>query len=227
MTAWVDKIKALLCVWYPGQEGGLAAAEILLGKINPSGKLPITFEKRWEDNSAYQCYHDTDGDGRVALTDGIFSGYRHFDAQGIEPLFAFGYGLSYTTFRYANLRLSSEILKANEQLSVTLHVTNTGNRAGAEIVQLYLSEESPVLPRPPKELKGYAKVFLQPGETQAISLVLTKTDISYYDPTRGGWWATPGNFRIYIGASSRDIRLERSFSYRGDGALPMTNNPEE
>ncbi len=213
MAPWIDKIQALLHVWYPGQEGGLAAAEILLGRTNPSGKLPVTIEKRWEDNSAFSCYHDTDGDKRVKLSDGVFSGYRHFDAKGIEPLFPFGHGLSYTTFTYAELTLSGKTLRAGETLAVSVNVTNAGGHAGAEVVQLYIGAEMAPLPRPPQELKDYAKVFLQPGETRTVRLTLTEEALRYYDTALGDWRAAPGVFKIRIGASSRDIRLEGTFVY--------------
>lgn len=213
MTSWIDQVKAVLHAWYPGQEGGRAVAEILFGHVNPSGRLPISIEKRWEDNSAFACYHDTDGDRRVALTDGVFSGYRHLDAAGIEPLFPFGHGLAYTSFAYAGLALSKTQAGAGEAVTVSVSVTNTGDRAGAEVVQLYVSPEAAPLPRPPQELKAFAKVFLKPGETRVVELVLREEAFSHYDPASGGWQAAPGEYKVRVGASSRDIRLERRVAW--------------
>jgi len=207
MQPWLDKVKGLLHVWYPGQEGGTAVGELLFGDVNPSGKLPVTFEKRLEDRSSFDCYHDEDGDKRVLLKDGIFGGYRHFDRAQIEPQFPFGFGLSYTSFAYDKLRLSSDTIAPEGTLTVTFEITNTGARAGAESAQLYVSDVESSHPRPVKELKGFTKVQLEPGETQKASITLNMQAFRYFDPEWKQWIIEPGEFKIQIGASSADIRL--------------------
>lgn len=206
MTSWIGRVKALLHAWYPGQEGGRAVAEILFGAVNPSGKLPVSIEKRWEDNSAFDCYHDSDGDRRVFLRDGVFSGYRHLDAKGIAPLFPFGHGLSYTSFAYVNLALSRHTLKVGESVEVTLDICNTGARDGAEVVQVYVSPETAHVPRPPRELKGFAKVFLAAGEIRRVRITFGPDAFAHYDLGRDDWHVEPGVFTIHVGASSRDLR---------------------
>ena len=217
IASWIGRVKALLHVWYPGQEGGRAVAEILFGMINPSGKLPVSIERCWEDNSACGCYHDTDRDGRVFLSDGVFSGYRHLDAKGIAPLFPFGYGLSYTSFAYANLALSRHTLTIGESLEVALDICNTGARDGAEVVQVYVSPETAHVPRPPRELKGFAKVFLAAGEIRRVRITLGPDAFAYYDLSRDDWHVEPGVFTIQVGASSRDLRVSERVSVVSEG----------
>ena len=212
MQAWIDSVKGLVHAWYPGQEGGTAVAEILFGDVNPSGKLPVTFEKRLEDRSSFDCYHDDDGDKHVALTDGIMTGYRHCDARGIEPQFPFGFGLSYTTFAYDALRLSTDTMRPDDVLNVSFDIVNTGARAGAEVAQLYIRDEESSLPRPVKELKGFVKVQLEPGERRTVSIELDATALRFYDPDKG-WTVEPGGFEVLVGASCTDIRLRGKFSY--------------
>jgi len=207
MTRWVDRVRGVLHAFYPGQAGGQALAEILFGAVNPSGKLPATFEKHAEDRGSFDCYFDADGDQRVELSDGIFSGYRHFDRHGIEPLFPFGFGLSYTSFRLSELALSSERLRAGQSLRVSLRVTNTGARAGAEVVQVYVHDVASRLPRPPKELKGFARVELAPGETRETEIELPPSAFEYYDPEQKRWLLEFGEFEILVGVSAGDIRL--------------------
>ena len=168
MNRWIDAVAGLLHAWYPGQEGGHAVAEILFGEVNPSGKLPATFEKRLEDRSSCDCYQDDDKDRRVTYSDGIFGGYRHFDRAGIAPRFPFGFGLSYTTFAYENLKLSAPSMKATGRLKVSCDIINTGAREGKETVQLYIRDELSECVRPVKELKQFAKVSLQPGARTRI-----------------------------------------------------------
>jgi beta-glucosidase len=206
MRRWLDKVKAVLHAWYPGQEGGRAVAEILFGDVNPSGKLPVTFEKRLEDRSSFNCYHDDDHDKHVTLSDGIFSGYRHTDAADVAPQFPFGFGLSYTTFAYENLRVSTPALRRGHVLSVRFDIVNTGERAGAESAQVYVRDEHASLPRPQKELKGFAKVFLQPGARASVTVELDDRAFRFYDSAQG-WQVEPGAFEILIGASAQDIRL--------------------
>jgi beta-glucosidase len=212
---WLERTKALLHVWYPGQNGGIAAGEILAGKVNPSGKLPATFERGLEDRGSTSCYHDTDEDKRVQLDDGVFTGYRHFDREDIEPLFPFGFGLSYTSFAYENLSLSAEKLDVGQALTVSFDVTNTGDCAGAEVAQLYLSDVEATLPRPAKELKGFEKVHLEPGERKTVEIKLCAEAFEFFDMDIREWASEPGEFRVLVGASATDIRLEGSFTLLG------------
>lgn len=212
MRQWIDRIPALLFAWYPGQEGGTAVAEILAGVVNPSGKLPATFERDLKDRSSTGCYHDADGDKRVLLSDGVFTGYRHHDRTGVAPMFPFGFGLSYTTFAYANLRCAKS-MAAGGTLKVSLEVTNTGKRAGVEIVQLYLHDVEASVPRPVKELKGFAAVDLKPGECRTVEFTLTERHLQFFCPRRHAWTDEPGTFEVLVGASAADIRLTAQFQY--------------
>jgi len=211
MTNWLNKIQGLLHAWYPGQDGGQAIAEIIFGTVNPSGKLPATFEARLEDRSSYDCYADDDNDKHVALTDGIFTGYRHSDRAAIEPLFPFGFGLSYTTFAYEKLSLSSTSINQNDELTVTCDILNTGSRAGREIAQLYIRDIHASVPRPIKELKSFTKISLEPGQRTTVEFRITSQDLAFYDTDRATWIAEPGKFEILIGASCCDIRLQAGF----------------
>jgi beta-glucosidase len=204
---WLDDVPALLLAWYPGQEGGHAVARTVFGAVNPSGRLPVTFPKRLEDTPAFGHYP---GERQVAYGEGLFVGYRHYDQRAIAPLFPFGFGLSYTSFAYHGLRVP-RTLAAGQRLKVSLSVRNTGRRAGAEVVQVYVADPQASLPRPPRELKAFRKVFLKPGETRRIEFTLNARDFSFYDPARKAWVLEPGAFEILIGKSSRDIRLRRRF----------------
>ena len=206
MNAWADDVPALLHAWYPGQEGGTALAQVLFGDVSPSGKLPVSFERRLEDNAAFNSYYDPDKDKRVEHKEGVFLGYRHFDKTGKQPRFPFGYGLSYTTFEYSSLTVSPA--DANGAVSVTFKLKNTGKVAGAEVAQVYVSDSHAKVPRPVKELKGFAKVQLKPGETKAVEVRLHRRAFSYYDVESKGWTVAPGDFGVLVGASSQDIRLK-------------------
>lgn len=206
MANWLDRVRGLLFVGFPGQEGGRAIAEILLGRVNPSGKLAATFEKRLEDRSSFDCYHDGDGDKRVYLSDGVFTGYRHADRQKIEPNFCFGFGLSYTTFSYDNVTLSRSSIGSSDTVTVSLDVSNTGTRRGAEIVQAYVRDNEASVPRPIQELKGFVKIELEPGECKRVAMELGPRAFAFYDEARHDWVVEPGAFEIRVGASSRDIR---------------------
>jgi beta-glucosidase len=214
VSSWIEQVRGLLHVWYPGQAGGQAVAEILCGDVNPSGRLPATFEKRLEDRSSFASYHDKDGDLRVDLSDGVFGGYRHFDRHGIEPRFPFGFGLSYTRFRYDALQLSTRTLSGEQPLEVSLDVSNAGSRAGAEVVQLYVRDVESRVPRPLKELKAFVKLTLEPGERRRVSLSIDRRALELYDPETREWTVEPGEFEVLIGASASDIRLQASFGYR-------------
>jgi len=211
MAKWIDSAAALLHSWYLGQEGGTALAEVVFGDVNPSGKLPVSFEKRWEDSSSYRSYYPQGTEKRVAYAEGIFMGYRHFDKTQIAPMFPFGFGLSYTQFAYRNLKLSSGRIHGGEKLRVRFEIANTGKRAGAEAAQLYVREVKPDEARPLKELKGFAKVFLEPGQTKTVEIELGPEAFSYYHPKQNAWQADPGTFEVLIGSSSRDVLLTQSF----------------
>lgn len=224
MTGFADGAAAILYAWYGGQIGNVALAEILVGTISPSGKLPITIEKDFRDSPGYG-YLPADEELYVGFRDeeekrrpvwhlpyreGVFVGYRHFDHHGIEPLFPFGHGLTYTSFRYDEL----ELLDRGSDVQVSFTVSNVGGRAGAEIAQVYVEDAQPRLPRPPRELKGFTRVALQPAAHQRVSLELDRRAFSYWDPSAGGWALDPGAFRIRVGASSRDLRLSGEITVR-------------
>lgn len=209
---WIDEVSTLIEAYYPGQENGNAIARVLLGEVNPSGKLPVTFPIRLEDspahiNSAYP------GAREVKYGEGIFVGYRYFDAKGIVPSFPFGYGLSYTTFEYTNLVVkSSDMPGILAEANVT--VKNSGKLAGKEVVQLYIHDLQSALPRPPKELKGFIKVPLQPGESKTLTFNLDERAFAYYDPCQMKWVAEAGDFEVLVGASSKDIRQKTIYQLK-------------
>ncbi len=213
MTSWIDEVPAVLQAWYPGQEGGNALAHILFGDVNPSGKLPDTFWRRLEDCPAWPHYP---GDGQqVHYSEGLFTGYRRAENhRRVEPLFPFGYGLSYTSFRLDGLRISSDTLKNGETLNLSVDLTNTGDRTGKEVLQLYVREKDPAVRRPLYELKGFCKVELQAGETREINFTLCERDLAFYDVERKSWRARPGEFEARVGSHSRD-GLSAGFRYCG------------
>jgi beta-glucosidase len=194
---WVERVRANLMVWYPGEEGAEALVDHLLGVTSPSGRLPITFPARLEDTPAFGHYPGEDG--KVVYAEGTRVGYRHYDANGIEPLFCFGHGLSYSSFRY-----NPPVMVAGDSgnLSVEVEVTNTGDRTASEVVQLYLRSVS----RPERQLKGFTKVRLAPGETATARFALDDLAFAHWDVDAGGWATAGGEFEILVGASSRDIR---------------------
>jgi beta-glucosidase len=220
-AGWIGQIPAVLQAWYPGQEGGRAIAEILFGDVNPSGKLPISYEKRWEDSAAFGNYPGAGG--KVTYREGIFVGYRWFDFKNIAPLFPFGFGLSYTTFRYDRLGIASA---PGGKWTVTFDVTNTGSRPGAEIAQVYVSPppsfftgrwdgaapaaSNSQVERAPRELKGFARLSLNPGETKTASVTLDRNAFAYFNEARHAWTVDAGSYGISVSASSRDSRLTGS-----------------
>lgn len=212
MDSWLPKVPAVLQGWYLGTEGGNALARVLFGDVNPSGKLPCTFPEKLSDTPAanFGKYAYPGTNGTVTYAEGLLVGYRWYDTKNIKPQFPFGFGLSYTTFKYSDLKLI-EGDGANQLVIVQFRVKNTGARDGAEIAQLYVHQENPSLPRPEKELKGFKKIFLKAGETQTISIPLNPAAFSFYDPTQKKWVAEKDNFKIMIGSSSRDIRLSGDF----------------
>jgi beta-glucosidase len=206
---WLDKVAGVLQVWYPGQECGNAIADLLFGAVNPSGKLAQTYPVRLEDNPAYINYPGENG--HVRYGEGIFVGYRYYEKKNVAPLFPFGFGLSYTTFAYENLRLSSTEIGPNETLTVQIDVTNTGQRPGQEIVQLYVRDVASRLTRPEKELKAFAKTALAPGETKTVALTLDRTSLAYWDDKEHAWVAEAGEFEVLVGSSSVDIHGRAGF----------------
>ena len=228
MRDWIDRIPALVEAWYPGQEGGTAFAEILFGEANPSGRLPVTFERQWEDNPVHDTYYPTPGTAEVAYREGVFVGYRGYQQSGKKPLFPFGYGLSYTTFRYQNLSLRAVAgHKTNDSAGlayeVSFDVTNTGRRPGADIAQLYVGEAQPPVPRPEKELKGFARINLGAGETQKARILLDRRAFSYYDTSAHRWRVDPATFTIFVGRSVDEIQLKTTVSLTPSEAATGTS----
>ena len=220
MTDWNDKVGAIIYGWYPGQNGYQAIAEVISGEVNPSGKLPMSIEKEFSDTPGYgymngePFYVGWNGEGERAhpvydinYDEGILVGYRWFDTKKIEPLYPFGFGLSYTSFNIENLKLTKMTKSGNDLITVEFDITNIGDLEGAEVVQLYISDKECSVLRPVKELKGFEKVSLIPGEKQKVSFELSDKDFAFYDPSVKKWVMEPGDFEILIGTSSRDIKL--------------------
>lgn len=203
MTPWLDSVPVVLQTWYPGQEGGTALAEILFGNVNPSGRLPVTFERQWEDNPVHDNYYPSDSTKHVAYKEGVFVGYRGYEHNGTKPLFPFGYGLSYTTFAYRNL----SVARAGNNVAVSFDITNSGKREGDEVAQVYVGDTHANVPRPAKELKGFVKTHLRPGETRHVTVKLDRRSFSYYDINLKQWHIDPGEFDILVGQSVEQIEL--------------------
>jgi len=208
MNAWLAQVPALVQAWYPGQEGGTALAEILFGDVNPSGRLPVTFERRWEDNPVHDSYYPQAGTKRVVYKEGVFVGYRGYEHNRTKPLFPFGFGLSFTTFEYSNLSIKPlSQIESGPHYEVSFDVKNTGKREGAEVAQVYVGDTQTRVPRPAKELKGFLKVNLRAGETRGVSVMLDGRALSYYDVKAKQWRAEPGDFNVLVGRSSEQIEL--------------------
>jgi beta-glucosidase len=204
MSQWVNDAQGIIQAWYPGMEGGNALAKIMLGLVNPSGKLPMSFPKKLEDAPAHKLgAYPGDEKKDEYYFDDIYVGYRYFDTYNVEPLFPFGFGLSYSTFSYSNLKVSA----ANRKAIVTFTVKNTGKVAGADVSQVYVHQQKSTLPRPEKELKGFQKVFLQPGESKTITITLDENAFQYFNDNLNKWVSERGKFDILVGSSSRDIKL--------------------
>ena len=211
---WIDRIPAFIAAWYSGQEGGTALAEVLFGDVNPSGHLPVTFERKAEDNPTYANYYPEEGSKRVLYREGIFVGYRGYEHNHTQPLYPFGYGLSYTTFKFSNLSVKPDASHA----AVTFDITNTGDRAGADVAQVYVSDGHTKVDRPAKELKGFEKVSLQPGETKHVSIDLDSRAFAWYDTDAKKWSITPGKFGILVGDSSASLDLKGSVEVTKEAA---------
>jgi beta-glucosidase len=238
MSAWLASVPALVHTWYPGQEGGSAVADVLFGDVDPSGRLPVTFERRFEDNPTHDSYYPVPPAGsrpraevsrledpadpasrRVEYKEGVFVGYRGYERSGVAPLFPFGFGLSYTSFAYGKLAVGPARSRDGD-VSVSFDVTNTGSREGKDVAQVYVSEVKPKLPRPGKELKGFAKVSLRPGETQRVTLRLDPRSFAYFDVKRGAWRADAGRFEILVGRSSAEIVLRGALDLAATLTIP-------
>ena len=208
MTEWIDDVAAVLEGWMMGQAGGVSISDVLFGKVNPSGKLAETFPLKLADTPAYINWPG--GAGKVFYGEGLFIGYRYYDAKQMPVLFPFGYGLSYTNFEYNNTKVSAKTFKDVEGVTVSVDITNTGDLAGMETVQVYVHDQESELVRPEKELKGFAKVELQPGETKTVSIPLDFRAFAYYHPKHRQWITENGDFDLLIGASSADIRQKET-----------------
>jgi beta-glucosidase len=205
-SQWIDRVAALLQNWYPGQEGGTALAEVLFGDVNPSGRLPISWERSLKDNPSHAYYYPTPGTLTVPYKDDVFVGYRGYEHNGVKPLFPFGFGLSYTSFKYSGLKIHPA--GGAGAYEVSFDVTNTGTRAGADVAQVYVSEDQPEVPRPPQELKGFARVALDPGQTRRVTVPLDARSFSWYDEKAAAWHADAGSFTVHVSRSSADPQLE-------------------
>lgn len=221
---FIDMVDAMLWVYYPGMEGGRAAADILYGDVNPSGKLPLTFPKRYLDCPTYGNFPGEFGE--VWYGEGIFVGYRYYDTKDIDPLFPFGHGLSYTKFEISGLKLSkNEWRKADGgTLKATVNVKNTGSVAGKEVVQLYISQEKPSIQKPAKELKAFQKVELKPGEQKQVSFDLSLEELQSFDTAYGQWDSAPGVYHVLVGNSSRNITCDETFRLRGHSIYDYSEN---
>ncbi|WP_348272994.1 glycoside hydrolase family 3 C-terminal domain-containing protein [Shewanella aestuarii] len=210
---WADQANSLLWGWYGGMEAGHAYADILFGDANPSGKMPITLPKKLSDTApiALNDYNASES----LYSEGVFIGYRWFEKQNIKPQFAFGHGLSYSQFEYSDISLSEDKLENDAIVKVSIKLSNSSKIAGAEVAQLYLRDVKASVPRPLKELKGFKKVWLKPGETQTVTFTLTKRDLAFWDINSNDWFAEKGQFEIMIGSALDDIRLKKTFDYKG------------
>jgi beta-glucosidase len=230
-SRWLDKVPALLHTYYPGQEGGAAVAQILFGQHDPEGKLPVTFDRSWDDNPSAKWYygdpaanttlHTIGANGKpldytvehIKYGEKLMVGYRYWTTTGKHPLFPFGFGLSYTTFSFANLQAPATAA-AGSTVPVSFDVTNTGSVAGAEVAQLYVSDPSAKVDRPERELKGFQKVRLNPGETQHVTLRLDARAFSYWDEANHKWTIDPGKFVLRVGDSSENAPLSADIDLR-------------
>jgi beta-glucosidase len=217
MVSWRDYADAILLAWLPGQEGGRVVADILTGKVNPSGKLPDSFPLKYEDVPSASSFHGIPKDNPINsfYKEGIYVGYRYYDSFNVPTAYEFGYGMSYTTFEYSDLKLSSDVFPSELQVNVT--VKNTGKVAGKEIVQLYLSAPTTEIEKPEQELKGFAKTkLLKPGESQKLTFELDEKALASFWSGISAWVADKGNYEVRIGGSSKDIRLKASFNLPRD-----------
>ncbi len=216
---WVDEVPAILETWLGGQAGAGATLDVLFGKVNPSGKLAETFPVKLEDTPSF--FNFPGEQGEVLYGERMFVGYRYYDEKNIEPLFPFGFGLSYTNFEYADIKVSADNFTDNEGLTVSVKIKNTGKVKGKEVVQLYVSDKESTLIRPEKELKKFAKIALEPGESASLDFKLDARDFSYYDARRKMWIAESGAFTINLGSSSRDLRQSAEVNLQSTQKVPL------
>jgi beta-glucosidase len=224
MSTWIDGVAAVLEGWMMGQAGGGAVADILFGKVSPSGKLTETFPLKLADTPAFLNFPGENG--KVQYGEGLFIGYRYYDTKGQPVQFPFGYGLSYTTFEYSNPKVSASMFKDVDGVTVSVDVTNTGKVAGKEVVQVYVHDQQSSLVRPTKELKGFAKVSLEPGETKTVSVPLDSRAFAFYHPGHKQWVTESGAFDILFGSSSADIRAQQTVSLQSTLNLLSLLTPE-
>jgi beta-glucosidase len=214
---WLRRVPAVLEAWWPGEEGGNAVADVLFGRVNPSGRLPVTYPRSLADVPARTRAQFPGIDGRAVYSEGVLVGYRWYDRRGIRPLFPFGFGLSYTSFHYRDLAVRSR--PSGGRARVSLRVANVGPRKGAEVVQLYLGlpRPAPGVVQPPKALKRFKRVEIPSGRSRRLTFVLNDRDLSFWDADTNRWRVAPGCYRVMVGSSSRDIRLHTVLARRGAG----------
>lgn len=216
---WVNKVNAILEMYLGGEAVGEAAIDLLFGRVNPSGKLAETFPIRLEDNPSYLSYQVVDD--KIYYDEKLFVGYRYYDTKEIPVLFPFGHGCSYTTFEYSHLVVNETSIRDDESLTLSFEVTNTGDVFGKEVVQLYVQDLTHSVIRPIKELKNFEKISLEPNETKIVTFTLSKRDFAYYETRISDWYVSTGNYRLLVGASSRDIRLQKTIFIESTKNLPF------
>ena len=220
---WIDQVLAVIEAWYPGQEAGNAIADVLFGLAEPSGRLPQSFPAKWADNPAHsqdpEVYPGIDG--KVRYEEGVFIGYRHYDRTGIAPLFPFGHGLGYTSFEITGFAANSGALDSAGNIDVDIDIANTGDRKGTTVVQLYVRDLAASVARPEKELKAFAKLTLDPGETRKVTLALTARDFAFFDTTSRTWRVEAGRFELVCGFSATDIRARTEIGADTELELPV------
>jgi beta-glucosidase len=219
VSKWIEPVAALLQNWYPGQEGGTGLADVIFGEVNPSGRLPISWEKTLSDNPSYPYYYPTPGTLKIPYKDEVFVGYRGYEHNGVKPLFPFGFGLSYTSFKYSGLQIHPASGRGSYEVS--FDVTNTGSRAGADVAQVYISEDHPQVARPPQELKGFARVVIDPGQTRRITVPLDARSFTWYDEKAAAWHADAGSFTVHVSRSSADPQLEGKIKLEQAIVIPV------
>ena len=214
---WLDHVPVLIHNWYPGQQGGRALAEVLFGDQTPEGKLPMSFDRSWDEDPTHDHYYPETGKSHPTVTyaEGVFLGYRYYTSMQKQPLYPFGFGLSYTTFSFNNLKVTPASNGATRAFDVSFDVKNTGQRSGAEVAQVYVGDPSASIKRPVKELKGFKKVRLDPGKSEHVTLQLDQRALSYYDANEKGWRVDPGMFKVFVGDSSEDTPLTAEFTVLG------------
>ena len=218
-TPWLDKAQALMENWYAGEEGGTAFARLLFGDDDPSGRLPISWEKKLADNPSFTSYYPEPGTEKIHYNDGIFVGYRGYERNHVQPLFPFGFGLSYTSFHYANLKIAATGTPGS--YNVSFDVTNTGSRSGADVAQLYVAEDHPTVERPAQELKGFARVELKPGQMRHVTIPLNGRSFAWYNVDRKYWQADAGSYTIHVSRSSADPQLTGTLNVPTELAIPV------